>query len=98
MKCYYCDQPMTSGSAKFDTWGNRTVCAHRTCDRQSLLTRAYEMGVIVVPEERTDQELIDALAAERLSGEWLDRLEKLPTDEAKRDAVHRLRLSMDNPT
>ena len=33
-------------------------------ERQELLTRAYELGVFTAPEERTDQELRDAIAAE----------------------------------
>ena len=86
---------MASGSARFATWGDRTVLCHRSCDRDNLITYARELGCFDDPDERTDQQLIDAIAAEKLSGEWLDRLEKLPTDEAKADAVHRLRLSFD---
>lgn len=59
-------------------------------DRQRLVARARELGVYDAPEERTDKELADAIAAEEASGEWLDRLEALPTDEEKRAAVHRL--------
>lgn len=66
-----------------------------TIERQELITRAHELGVFTVPEERTDQELRDAIAAEEASAAWLDRLEKLPTDAAKRDAVHRLRLDLE---
>lgn len=33
--------------------------------RQELITRAHELGVFVVPEERTDQELRDAIDLER---------------------------------
>lgn len=32
---------------------------------------------------------------ERVGGEWLAKLETLPTDEAKRDAIHRLRLDLE---
>lgn len=46
-----------------------------------LVTRTHELGVFVVPEEKTDQELRDAIAAEEASAAWLDRLEQLPTDE-----------------
>lgn len=102
MKCYYCDQDMASGSAKFDTWGDRTVCVHRRCDRDALTTRARDLGVLVDdswpgqrPQNHSEQVIIDAIAAELLSGEWLERLEKLPTDEAKRAAVHRLRLEFE---
>lgn len=102
MKCYYCDQDMDSGSAKFDTWGDRTVCAHRQCDRDALAARARELGVLTDaswpgqrPQNHSEQVIIEAIAAEKLSGEWLERLEKLPTDEAKREAVHRLRLEFD---
>lgn len=59
-------------------------------ERQELITRAHELGVFIVPEERTDKELRDAIDAEEASAAWLDRLERLPTDEAERDAVHRL--------
>jgi hypothetical protein len=66
-------------------------------ERQELITRAHQLGVFVVPEERTDQELRDAIAAEVASAAWLDRLEQLPTDEAKREAVHRLAESWPKP-
>ena len=79
MNCYYCNRVMDSGNAKFDTWGDRKVLTHRSCDRQTLITRAHEMGLFVAPEERTDQEIIDAIAAEKLSGEWLERLDRLST-------------------
>jgi hypothetical protein len=96
--CYHCNQPMASGSARYATWGARTVIVHRACDRDALIARARELGCFEDASQRSDQQLIDAIAAEQLSGEWLDRLAKLPTDEAKRDAVHRLRLTMENPT
>ncbi len=64
--------------------------AGMTIERQELITRACELGVFCEPEAHTDQELRDAIAAEEASAAWLDRLEQLPTDEAKRGAVHRL--------
>lgn len=96
MKCYYCDQPMASGRAKYDTWGARRVLAHKVCDRDDLIARGRELGVFGEFDQHSDQEIIDAIAADRLAGEFLDRLDKLPNEEAQRDAVHRLRLSMDN--
>lgn len=63
---------------------------HNPVNRQRLVARARELGVYDAPEERTDQELADAIAAEESAGEWLDRLEALPTDEEKRAAVARL--------
>lgn len=102
MNCYYCDLPMASDNAKFDTWGDRKVLAYKTCDRGALIARADELGILTKswpgqhPGNHSDQVIIDAIAAaDRLSAEWLDRLDKLPTDEAKRDAVHRLRLAME---
>lgn len=98
MDCYHCNLPMESGTAKFATWGDRKVLAHRSCDRRALLAYADELGLVPDLDIITDEQLIDAIAAEKLSGEWLDRLEKLPTDEDKREAVHRLRLALENPT
>lgn len=59
-------------------------------ERDTLVAKARELGVYDAPEERTDQELIDAIAAEEAAGAWLARMEALPTDEMKRDAVRRL--------
>lgn len=64
-------------------------------NRDQLEARARELGCFLDAEARTNIELADAIAAEEAAGAWLDRLEQLPTDEAKRDAVHRLRLSIE---
>lgn len=61
-----------------------------TRERDELITRARELGLWDDPENRTDQQLRDAIAAEEASAEWLFKLEQLPTDEQKRDAVRRL--------
>jgi hypothetical protein len=64
-------------------------------NRQQLEDRARALGCFLDVEARTNQELADAIAAEEAAGAWLARLEQLPTDEAKRDAVHRLRLQIE---
>jgi hypothetical protein len=64
-------------------------------EREQLVIRARQLDLFPEPEKRTDQQLRDAIAAEEAAGAWLARLEQLPTDEAKRDAVHRLRLDLD---
>lgn len=90
MNCFYCDQPLKSGHVRNETWGQRMVLAHKpSCERQDLLNQAYALGVFTAAEDRTDQELIDAITAEKLSGEFLDRLEKLP-EAAQAAAIHRL--------
>jgi hypothetical protein len=66
--------------------------------RQTLEDRARDLGCFPDPENYSDQQLLDAIKAEQAAGAWLDRLEQLPTDEAKRDAVHRLRLDFDRLT
>lgn len=58
--------------------------------RQRLEARARELGCFDDPENRTDQQLRDAINAEEAAGEWLTRLEQLPTDHAKQDAIRRL--------
>lgn len=58
--------------------------------RQRIEDRARELGCFPDPENYTDTQLLDAIKAEQAAASWLDRLEQLPTDEAKRDAVHRL--------
>jgi hypothetical protein len=64
--------------------------------RQRLEDRARQLGCFPDPENYTDQQLVDAIKAEQAAAVWMDRLEQLPTDEAKRDAVHRLRLAFDD--
>lgn len=76
MNCYYCEQKLTSDNVKYDIWGRRKVIAHRTCGRLALLNRAYEMGLFCAAEEHTDTEIVDAIAAEKISGEVLDRIER----------------------
>lgn len=95
MNCFLCDQPMVSGHTKWLEYGASKKIAHRACDRDALIGRARQLGVWDDPEAHTDTELMDAIAADRLSGEWLARLDRLPTDEAKREAIHRLRVSFD---
>lgn len=58
--------------------------------RNALIARAAELKVFDTPEERTDDELYWAIKAEENCAAWLARLESLPTDEAKREAVHRM--------
>ena len=79
MNCYYCEKPMSVG--RYATWGRRTVVVHKHCERDDLLERAYAMGLFTAAEERTDQELVEAIAAEKISVEWLARVERLPADE-----------------
>jgi len=95
MNCFLCDQPLTQGRAKWLYYGSVKRLGHDRCDRAALMARAARLGVVGDPGEYTDTELADAIAAELLSGEWLARLERLPSDEAKRDAVHRLALALD---
>lgn len=64
-------------------------------ERQYLEDRARELGCFPDPENYTSRQLMDAIMAEQAAAAWLDRLEQLPTDEAKRDAVHRLGLEFD---
>lgn len=99
MNCFRCDQPMLSGRAEWDTYGAHHVIVHTGgCDRGALIRLAVELGCVADADKCTDQALIDAIVAEKLCGEWLNRLERLPTDEAKRDAVHRLRVGFDQVT
>ncbi|WP_078278521.1 hypothetical protein [Mycobacteroides franklinii] len=62
--------------------------------RYKLIARARELDVFPDPESRTDEQLSDAIAAEEAATLWLQRLEQLPTDEAKRAAIHRLAQSL----
>ena len=84
MNCFLCDQPMVQGRAKWLYYGSEKRLGHDRCDRAALMVRASRLGVVDDPGAYTDTELMDAIAAELL-----------PSDEAKRDAVHRLRLSFD---
>ena len=59
-------------------------------ERQHLEDRARELGCFPDPENYTNRQLMDAIMAEQAAAAWLERLEQLPTDEAKRAAVHRL--------
>ena len=65
-------------------------------ERQHLEDRARELGCFPDPENYTNRQLMDAIMAEKAAAEWLERLEQLPSDEAKRNAVHRLRLDMES--
>lgn len=58
--------------------------------RQRLEDRARELGCFPDPENYTDMQLLDAIKAEQAAGAWLARMESLPTDEAKRNAIRRL--------
>ncbi|WP_454199554.1 hypothetical protein [Nocardia sp. Marseille-Q1738] len=58
--------------------------------RQQLEDRARELGCFPDPENYTDMRLLDAIKAEQAAAAWMNRFERLPSDEAKRDAVHRL--------
>lgn len=64
--------------------------------RELLIKQARALECFSDPEQRTDKELQDAINAETAAAAWLDRLEQLPTDEAKRAAVHRLRLDLED--
>lgn len=57
--------------------------------RDKLIARARELG-FERPEDYTDMQLLDAIKAENAATAWMNRFEALPTDEAKRDAIHRL--------
>lgn len=63
--------------------------------RDDLIARATELGCFDNPAECTNDQLYWAIKAEEAAGAWLGRLETLPTDDAKRDAVHRLRVQME---
>lgn len=63
--------------------------------RDELISRSNELGCFPDPENRTDQQLADAIAAEEAATKWLNQLDRLPTDAMKRDAVRRLRLEME---
>lgn len=63
--------------------------------RSELLGRAEALGVFEHPDDYSDEQLRDAIAAEEACASFVDRLEQLPTDEAKRDAIHRLRLGLE---
>lgn len=81
------------------TWGGRHVLAHKTCKRGDLVTYAADLGVFPVDDpSRTDQQLIEAVAAEKLAAEWLERVEKLPSDEAKHEAWRRLARRFTEPS
>lgn len=58
--------------------------------RQRLEDRARELGCFPGPENYTDTQLLDAIKAEQAAAAWLARMEALPTDEAKSEAVRRL--------
>jgi hypothetical protein len=66
--------------------------------RNDLIARATELRVFDNPEECTDDQLYWAIKAEEASAAWLARLETLPSDEAKRDAVHRLSVQLTEGT
>jgi hypothetical protein len=63
--------------------------------RDDLIARATELQVFDAPAERTNNELYWPIKAEENAAAWLTRMESLPTDAAKRDAVHRLRVQME---
>lgn len=67
-------------------------------ERKHLEDRARELGCFPDPENYTNRQLLDAIMAENAAAAWLSRLEQLPTDEAKRDAVHRLAQQFDRLT
>lgn len=81
------------------TWNEDRALADEarvaTLARAELIGRAEALGVFDRPADHTDQELRDAIAAEEAADTWLKRLEQLPDDEAKRDAVHRLRVDLE---
>lgn len=64
-------------------------------ERQYLEDVARELGCFPDPENYTSRQLMDAIMAEQAAAAWLDRLDQLRQWEAKRDAVHRLRLDLD---
>jgi hypothetical protein len=66
-----------------------------TTTRQELEDEARVLGCFPDPEGRTDEQLRDAISAERAAGEWIRRFEQLPSDAAKRDAIHRLALDLE---
>ncbi len=63
--------------------------------RQKLENLARELGCFDDPENHTDQELLDAIKCEQACMDWMARWETLPTEGAQREAVHRLRLSLE---
>lgn len=58
--------------------------------RADLIARATELGCFSNLEECTDEQLDWAIKAEEAAGAWLNQLERVPTDEAKSEAVRRL--------
>ncbi|NEW42741.1 hypothetical protein GV794_02040 [Nocardia cyriacigeorgica] len=59
--------------------------------RQRIEDRARELGCFPDPENRTDRQLLDAIQAEQAAAAWMNRFAQLSSDEAKSDAVRRLR-------
>lgn len=96
MDCYHCNQPLVP-VPEWKTYGQRMVLIHKKCERADLCNYALELGVVCGDpwEDYTEQQLIDAITCEKLCGEFMDRVDRLPTEEAQHDAIHRLRLSME---
>lgn len=58
--------------------------------REQLEARARELGCFPNPEDCTDTQLADAIAAEEAATVWMQRWEALPNERSQRDAIHRL--------
>lgn len=88
--CFHCETRMEDGAATFTVWGERAVPIHRGgCKRDDLAALAMKLGCFDDVTDRTDQQLVDAIAAEKLSAEWLDRVSKLP-EEVQHAAFRKL--------
>jgi hypothetical protein len=63
--------------------------------RKQLEDRARELCCFPDPENYTDVQLWDAIKCELAATGWMQKYEALPTAEARMDAIHRLRLSLE---
>jgi hypothetical protein len=59
--------------------------------RKQLEDRARGLGCFPHPENYTDVQLWDAIKRELATG-WMQKYEALPTNEARIDAIHQMRM------
>lgn len=62
--------------------------------REALENQVRDLGLYTEEEIEafTDDQLIDALRAEKAAEDWLSKFAMLPSDEARRDAADRLNI------
>lgn len=60
--------------------------------RDKLEEQAFDLGIPDIAG-MTDQQLLNAIRAERDAAEWLEKFAKLPTDAARKAAAERLQIA-----